>query len=135
MEVTMRVSGAVITGIVATLAMGGVLAAFLGNASPYVTLAEAKQSKNDSMHLAGSLLKESVRTDPRNGEISFKLKDDTGAIAQVVYVGSQPGNLMEATKVVAIGGMDGEVFKAHQLLVKCPSKYETQQAAAGAAKV
>ena len=129
MGMTMRLSGAVITGIIATLAMGGVVAAFMSNASPYVTVAEAKQSKNDSMHLAGALLKESVRTDPRNGEISFKLRDDTGAVAQIVYVGSQPGNLMEATKVVAIGGMQGDVFKAHQLLVKCPSKYETERAA------
>jgi cytochrome c-type biogenesis protein CcmE len=132
MKMTMRLSGAIITGIIATLAMGGVVAAFMTNASPYVTVAEAKQSKNDSMHLAGSLLKETVRTDPRNGQISFKLKDDTGAVAQIVYTGSQPGNLMEATKVVAIGGMQGDVFKAHQLLVKCPSKYETEQAAKAA---
>src|SRR6476659_9605996 len=115
----MRIPGAVITGIVATLAMVGVLAAFIGNASPYVTVAEAKQSHNDGLHLAGDLIKESIQTDPASGHISFRLKDQAGDIADVVYTGSTPGNLSEATKVVAVGGMDHDVFKAHQLLIKC----------------
>ena len=126
----MRIPGAVITGVVATLAMVGVLTAFIGNSSPYVTVQEAKQSRDDGLHLAGDLIKESVQTDPANGHITFKLRDKTGEVANVVYTGSTPGNLMEATKVVAIGGMHDNVFQAHQLLVKCPSKYESQPAGA-----
>jgi cytochrome c-type biogenesis protein CcmE len=123
----MRISGAVITGVVATLAMGGVLAAFIKNASPYVTVAEAKQSHADGVHLAGDLVKNSIVTDPKSGEIKFKIKDQDGQLADVVYVGSTPGNLSEATKVVAVGGMDpNNVFVSHQLLIKCPSKYESQ---------
>jgi cytochrome c-type biogenesis protein CcmE len=125
----MRIPGAVITGIVATLAMVGVLTAFVGNASPYVTVAEAKQSHDDGLHLAGDLIKDSIQTDPASGHISFRMKDKTGTVANVVYTGSTPGNLSEATKVVAVGGMDHDVFKAHQLLIKCPSKYESQPAA------
>src|SRR3954462_7986024 len=102
----MRISGAVVTGVVATLAMGGVLAAFIKNASPYVTVAEAKQSHADGVHLAGDLVKNSIQTDPTSGEIKFQLKDQEGQLANVVYVGSTPGNLSEATKVVAVGGMD-----------------------------
>src|SRR6476646_10560586 len=113
----MRISGAVITGVVATLAMGGVLAAFIKNASPYVTVAEAKQSHADGVHLAGDLVKNSIQTNPTSGEI----KDQDGQLADVVYVGSTPGNLSEATKVVAVGGMDpNNVFVSHQLLIKCP---------------
>ena len=122
----MRIPGAVITGIVATLAMVGVLAAFMGNASPYVTVAQAKQLHNDGLHLAGDLVKDSIQTDPSSGHISFRLKDQAGDVANVVYTGSTPGNLSEATKVVAVGGMDHDVFQAHQLLIKCPSKYESQ---------
>jgi cytochrome c-type biogenesis protein CcmE len=104
--------------------MVGVLTAFISNASPYVTIAEAKESRNDSLHLAGTLVKDTVHTDPSKGQISFKLQDKTGARAEVVYVGSTPGNLKEATKVVAVGGMKNDTFLAHQLLIKCPSKYE-----------
>lgn len=123
----MRISGAVITGIVATLAMGGVLAAFIRNASPYVTVAEAKQTRADGVHLAGDLIKNSVQADPRSGQIRFQIKDDHGQVANVLYIGSTPGNLTEATKVVAVGGMDNkDVFVSHQLLIKCPSKYESK---------
>lgn len=124
----MRIPGAVITGLVATVAMGGVISAFVTNASPYVTVAEAKQSRGDGVHLAGTLVKNSVQTDPTTGRISFNLEDKDGATAHVVYQGSTPGNLMEATRVVAVGGMKENDFVAHQLLLKCPSKYEGQEA-------
>jgi len=124
----MRVPGAVVTGIVVTLAMVGVCAAFIRNASPYVTVAQAKASHEEGVHLAGDLVKTSIQTDPQNGQISFQLKDQTGAVADVQYIGSMPGNLNEATKVVAVGGMnDKNVFVSHQLLIKCPSKYESQK--------
>lgn len=126
----MKISGAVVTGIVATVAMVGVLTAFIGNSSPYVTVAEAKQSKGDGLHLAGSLVKQSVQMSPTTGEIRFSLKDKDGAVANVLYKGSTPGNLMEATKVVAIGGMQGDEFVSRKLLIKCPSKYEGEQAGA-----
>ena len=129
----MRIPGAVITGVVATAAMAGVLTAFIRNASPYVTVAEAKQTRADGVHLAGDLVKGSVRTDLKSGEIRFQVKDDLGQMANVLYVGSTPGNLEEATKVVAIGGMNKEdVFVSHKLLIKCPSKYESERDAKGA---
>lgn len=124
----MRIPGALLTGLVATVAMGGVISAFVNNASPYVTIAEAKASGADGVHLAGTLVKDTVQTDPTTGKITFDLKDKDGATAHVVYQGSTPGNLMEATRVVAVGGMKQNDFVAHQLLLKCPSKYEGQPA-------
>ena len=130
----MRISGAVITGVVATLAMAGVLTAFIRNASPYVTVAEAKESKADGVHLAGDLVKGTLQTDPKTGEMRFQLKDEKGQTANVLYVGSTPGNIEEATKVVAIGGMNkDDVFVSRKLLIKCPSKYESEGGKVGAA--
>ena len=126
----MRISGAVITGVVATAAMAGVLTAFIRNASPYVTVAEARQTRADGVHLAGDMVKGSIKTNFQSGEIRFQLKDDKGQLANVLYVGSTPGNLEEATKVVAIGGMNKEdVFVSQKLLIKCPSKYESEKGA------
>jgi cytochrome c-type biogenesis protein CcmE len=42
----------------------------------------------------------------------------------VIYSGPPPSNMGEATQVVAVGGMKDGVFRAHQLNLKCPSKYE-----------
>jgi cytochrome c-type biogenesis protein CcmE len=44
----------------------------------------------------------------------------------VQYHGVIPGNFDQATMVVAIGRYKGDHFEAEQLLVKCPSKYQTE---------
>lgn len=98
--------------------------AFLSNASPYVTVAEARSSTGDDLHLAGDLDKKSLESDVRAGEVRFTLKDEKGESIPVIYKGTPIANMGEATKVVAIGKCDGDVFRAHRLLVKCPSKYE-----------
>lgn len=116
-------------GTVATvvLTVGGLCAvvfAFVRNSSPYVTVAEAKASDHKSVHLSGDIDKSSVSVG--RGTVSFVITDEEGAQAHVVYSGPPPTNLTDATKVVAIGSMNGETFEAHKLLLKCPSKYESE---------
>ena len=107
--------------------MSGVVAAFMANASPYVTIAQAKEASGDRLHLAGDLEKKSIHNDVTNHVLTFKLKDKDGAIVKVVHRGDPPANMGEATQVVAIGKMvDGE-FASDELLVKCPSKYEGEK--------
>jgi len=101
--------------------------AFLTNASPYVTIAEAKVSRGDNLHLAGDLDKSTIRNVISKSEVHFTLKDEKGEIVQVVYHGPAPANLGEATKVVAVGGMKDGAFHASKLLIKCPSKYESSK--------
>ena len=121
------IKGAVISGIVAVAAIGGVVLAFTNGGSPYVTWAQAQQMKGDErLHLAGDLVKQSVTQDLSHHTLRFKLKDGDGAVVTVVHTGEVPQNMSEATKVVAIGHADGAVFTSEQLLVKCPSKYEAQ---------
>jgi cytochrome c-type biogenesis protein CcmE len=116
-------------GTVATvvLTVGGLCAvvfAFVRNSSPYVTVAEAKSTNHESVHLSGDIDKSTVSVG--RGTVSFVITDEEGAKAHVVYSGPAPTNLTEATKVVAIGAMKGETFEAHKLLLKCPSKYESE---------
>jgi cytochrome c-type biogenesis protein CcmE len=118
-------SGPIVTAIVATLAMAGVVTAFMTNASPYVTIAQAKNSHSNRLHLAGDLDKKSVHADPVNRTLTFRLKDENGETVTVLHKGDPPANMGEATKVVAIGKMEGDKFVSDDLLVKCPSKYET----------
>ena len=121
------IKGSVVSGVVGFAAIAGVVIAFTTGSSPYVTWAQAQQMKgSDRVDLAGDLLKDSLSQDVAHHTLRFKLKDQDGAIVNVVYKGEVPQNMSEATKVVAIGHSDGAVFTSDQLRVKCPSKYEAQ---------
>jgi cytochrome c-type biogenesis protein CcmE len=63
-----------------------------------------------------------------DGTIRFALDDGTEAI-DVVYTGALPQNFDEGKDVVVVGSLDGdEAVDARQILVKCPSKYEGEDA-------
>lgn len=116
--------GAIVSIIVALTAFCGMVFAFLNSASPYVTVAEAQVAQGDDLHVAGDLLKESLETDLTHRQVKFKIKDEKGDILDVVYNGSPPANMGNATKVVAIGGMKEGKFVSDRMLIKCPSRYE-----------
>jgi cytochrome c-type biogenesis protein CcmE len=118
--------GAALTAVICLAALSGVIYAFMANASSYVTVAEARASSADRMHLMGDLVQESVHQDLANHTLTFDLKDKTGTMT-VVYQGTFPQNLGEAKQVVAIGGMKDGKFESDKLLVKCPSKYESEK--------
>jgi cytochrome c-type biogenesis protein CcmE len=117
-------TGPLVTAVVAFVAMGGVVMAFMSNASPYVTIAQAKQMRGDRMHLSGDIVKDSVRTDIKAAEVRFRVKDLNGDEMTVVHRGEIPANINSAEKVVAIGGVEGDKFVSQQLLLKCPTKYQ-----------
>lgn len=127
-----KLKGPVVTAIIASLAMAGVVGAFMSNASPYVTVAQAKVTGGDNLHLAGVLQKQTVKQDITNGHISFDLKDADGATIRVEHVGSRPASLLDADKVVAVGSLQGGRFVSRDLLVKCPSKYDEKKSDAPA---
>ncbi len=54
---------------------------------------------------------------------SFYLKDDAGITKKVVYNGTKPRDFEKSEKVVVIGKLEEEEFKAKKILMKCPSKY------------
>jgi cytochrome c-type biogenesis protein CcmE len=116
-------TGAVVTAIVAVCALCGVVAAFSTNSSPYVTVAEARHSSGDRLHVEGDIDKSTVHMDALNHKLTFDITDKTGTL-HIVHVGELPANMSEANKVVAIGGMNGANFVSQELLIKCPSKYQ-----------
>lgn len=118
--------GVVLSIIVGVVAASAMMMAFLMNSSPYVTIAEAKTMQGTSLHVIGDLDKSTVFTDVKAGEVRFAMTDEKGDRMNVVYSGPTPSNMGEATQVVAVGGMKENVFYAHQLNLKCPSKYEGQ---------
>ena len=96
--------------------------------TPYVTIAEARASSNN-VQVKGLLDKnfEPVQT---CDEFTFSLQDEaTGETLKVKFDGIKPDQFDEAYHVVAIGKYEAadESFHAKKLLIKCPSKYESQR--------
>lgn len=54
----------------------------------------------------------------------FVLIDDQGNRIPVEYQGAKPNNFELAHSVVVRGRVEGDRFRATEILTKCPSKYE-----------
>lgn len=121
-----RNTGAIIAVILTLVGLSAVVLAFMNNSSPYVTVAEAIARPSDNQHLSGDIVPGSVQIDYRNAQVEFQLKDQEGKMIQVHYRGSVPPTMSTATKVVAVGGVKNAKFESSKLMLKCPSKYESE---------
>ncbi len=112
---------------IAVIAVFSVFAiySFRSALNPYVTFAEAAKATGN-VQVSGRLVGEGPGYDPESGVLAFYLEDKEGTRVPVRYEGAKPTNLEHADSIVVIGGMEGDVFKAQRLLVKCPSKYEEE---------
>ncbi|MEL7061936.1 MAG: cytochrome c maturation protein CcmE [Acidobacteriota bacterium] len=95
--------------------------------TPYVDYEQAMRSDR-TVQVAGGLLAKSSRYHEDEGMLRFTLVDENGdhATLPVRYEGLKPANFEDAISIVAIGQFDASAgeFAAHDLLVKCPSKYQ-----------
>ncbi|MEM6793382.1 MAG: cytochrome c maturation protein CcmE [Acidobacteriota bacterium] len=95
--------------------------------TPYVSYEKAMASSR-TVQVAGGLQPASSAYDETSGMLHFTLTDPEieGKTLAVRYEGVKPANFEEAISIVAIGMWDEatQEFAAHDLLVKCPSKYQ-----------
>lgn len=112
--------------VVVGLACTGLFASFVNSASPYMSIDEAKNAGGTKVHLVGEIVPNSIQTLPRERSVIFQLVDAKGARVTVRYRGNAPAALATATRVDAIGTMQGAEFHSEKLLLKCPSKYESK---------
>lgn len=61
-------------------------------------------------------------------QFTFHMKDDAGNVRRVVFPKPKPNNFEEADRLVVIGSMQNGVFYANDMLMKCPSKYNSDEA-------
>lgn len=114
--------------VVAFLAFGAT--SFKSNLTPYVSFDEAMAS-HQKVQVAGELVQGSANYAEASKELSFQLVDPDGKTMPVLYEGVKPGNFEDAKQIVAIGSFKDGAFRAEQLLVKCPSKYQGLEEAGG----
>jgi cytochrome c-type biogenesis protein CcmE len=106
------------------VAVGFGATSFKKSMTPYISFAEARASSG-MVQVNGVLADKTYVLDRNEQFLEFKLKDSQGEVMTVEYRGVVPGNFDQATSIVAIGRYQDSRFKAEQLLVKCPSKYQT----------
>lgn len=119
--------------VLLAVAVGFGVTSFRKSVTPYISFQEARRASG-MVQVNGVLAEKDYVLKRDEQYLSFKLKDSHGEVLPVEYRGVIPGNFDQATSIVAIGRYEGGRFVADQLLVKCPSKYQTQgEQKAGAA--
>ncbi len=99
------------------------------DSSTYSTFTEAKE-KNTELYVVGVLNKEkALHYDPVTdaNHFSFYMYDNDSTECQIVFRGSKPQDIERSEQIVLTGKMEGQVFHASKILMKCPSKYNQDQ--------
>jgi len=99
---------------------------FKGSITPYVSISEAIES-GESVQVKGERVGQ-AQFDIDENLFKFTLKDEAGKQIDVIYDGAKPGNFDQAIEVVCQGEYKDGKFHAKNILVKCPSKYQEEDA-------
>jgi cytochrome c-type biogenesis protein CcmE len=113
-------------GLILIAFAGFSLSSFRQTLTPYVGYGEARNASR-MVQVMGALAKGSSSYERARGSLLFTLRDPKSQeTLRVRYQGVKPANFEDAISIVAIGQFDpgAQEFKAAQLLVKCPSKYQ-----------
>lgn len=114
--------------VLIAVAIAAILSTY-ADSSTYGDFSQAKESGNE-MHVVGKLMKdkEMVYNPIQDANyFSFYLKDNTGNECKVVFSGTKPQDFERSEQIVITGQMEGDVFMADKILMKCPSKYTNDQ--------
>lgn len=98
----------------------------LANSStPYVTrVADIASFGDRQIQFKGTILHQKTRYDDSSMNLCFTLADDAGRTVDVSYDGPKPGNFDTCDSAVVRGVYRGGRFRAEQVFLKCPSRYQ-----------
>ncbi|MEJ2422481.1 MAG: cytochrome c maturation protein CcmE [Acidobacteriota bacterium] len=83
------------------------------------------QFKNERVRLKGKIEPGTVKMSKDRMDVHFDITDGKKSVP-VAYRGAIPDAFQEGMEVVVDGRMGPKDFKGHELIVKCPSKYESR---------
>jgi cytochrome c-type biogenesis protein CcmE len=107
----------------------GLLITASKDVTTYANFTQAAKN-NAPVKLVGQLVKDRpVEYNPEKNAnlLAFYLKDDAGEVRQVVLKAAKPQDFERSEQIVLTGQMEGDVFQASDMLLKCPSKYKDQE--------
>ena len=125
-----------ILAVVVSLALGYMIyAAFPGNALYFLTVGELinKTDVHDgrTLRVSGKLVPDSFQREGRTTVSHFQLRDESGGPSgeylSATFVGVLPDLFFNPHSEVILEGSygPGQVFQVNNVLVKCPSKYQS----------
>lgn len=124
--------------IVVIAAAIGIIISTAGDASSYVSFDEAMQmstaGSKKEIHVVGELKKDAsgnvigIEEGADKVSFSFIMIDDKGKEQTVYYNQPMPADFQRSEKVVVIGSYSDNSFQASKILLKCPSKYQEENA-------
>lgn len=118
--------------IIAIIVIAVAIAAIAGSlaeTSTYADFAEAFEKPGREFHVVGTLdrTEEIIYNPEENPNLTvFTMLDDKGNRRQVKLFQAKPQDFERSESVVLIGKVDEGEFKATDILMKCPSKYNEQ---------
>jgi cytochrome c-type biogenesis protein CcmE len=102
---------------------------FGSSVSYYVTVGEFFDRSNElydtNVRVAGKIADASIEWNADDLELMFTITEG-GESLPVIYHGAQPSGFKEGSNILVEGKYNSDgVFRASQLILKCPSKYES----------
>ena len=126
------------SNLVALVAIAIALAAILsmvGDFSSYETFTTAEEKPGKEFQIIAKLdtVEHKMMYDPIKdaNHFTFYAKDEAGQLKKVVFNGTKPQDFERSEKLTMTGSMQNGEFKCSKILMKCPSKYKTDQVALG----
>ncbi len=104
----------------------GVIFAMTGDYTTYANFPEAIKEPDQVIQVVGHLAKEEEMVyDPLKDAnyFEFSMTDKEGNLQRVYYRGAKPQDFERSEQLVVKGKMEGKLFHASEILMKCPSKY------------
>ncbi len=120
---------AVIVAVLLVLSGAFAYNAFVAYVEPYHSVSQVVDNSeaflNRKVQVIGTVVNGSTKYGS-DGLLNFSLTDGNSTI-DVVYRGEPVSNFVEGQQSVAVGELvSSQKLQASQILVKCPSKYESQ---------
>jgi cytochrome c-type biogenesis protein CcmE len=126
------------SNIIGLVLIAGALAAILsmvGDFSSYQTFASAEEKPGKEFQIIGSLdtVNHSMVYDPIKdpNKFEFYATDESGKTSKVIFTGTKPQDFERSEKLTMTGKIVNGEFQCSKILMKCPSKYNTDQVALG----
>jgi len=120
----------VVAGLILIIVLGYLFYLSFGSSvSYYVTVSEffarGTELHDTNLRVAGEIANNSVEWNAEDLELRFVITEG-GDDMMVLYRGAKPSNFKAGSSILVEGKYyaDG-VFRASQLILKCPSKYES----------
>ncbi len=120
-----------IIGLIVIAAMLAVIFSTISESSTYAPFSTAVSNEGKTYHVVGklNLEKEFIYDPEQNANVfGFFLVDNEGQEMKVLYNGSKPQDFEKSEQVVVVGKYNGNDFIAKEVLMKCPSKYNGNEA-------